>query len=82
MEKNLNPHNLEIGKIYWFRYLPCEGSNWYRAKITRFTDMGFPWQEALAGYCNGIVSGEYYDVKTEDVFPVNFKTFIRHEKEE
>lgn len=74
---NRNIHELEIGKWYWFKYLPCNG-DWYRAKITRFTDMGFPWQDG--GHGAGIVSGELYAVKEIDapidINKLSFKNFI------
>ena len=55
MSDNKNPHNLQIGKSYWFKYTPCD-MPWFKAQVTRFTDQGYPW----AG--TGIISGEFYEV--------------------
>jgi len=56
-----NEHNLEVGKEYWFKHFPSKG-RWYKAKITRFTTDGFPWQEADS--TNGIVSPGSYEVSS------------------
>ena len=52
---NNNHSNLKIGESYWFKYKHCE-SKWFKAKVTHFTDQGYPW----AGH--GIISADSYDI--------------------
>lgn len=54
--ENKNIHNLEVGKSYWFRYIPCNGE-WFKGEITRITDAGYPWCRRCDG--NGIITEDY-----------------------
>ena len=53
---------IEVGKEYWFKYKHCE-SQWAKRRVTRFTDMGYPW----AG--NGIRTDDSYYVREVDTEP-------------
>lgn len=53
-----NPLGLEIGKEYVLQYLGFQDAKPYKAKITHFTKMGFPWQ--VAENLSGIVSPNLY----------------------
>lgn len=59
---NMNPNKLEVGKSYWFRYKPANGSRWFKAEITRFTEMGHAWMESRSDNCSGICSQDSYEI--------------------
>lgn len=61
---NLNPHNLKIGEEYFIQYIHCD-SEWCKVKITRFTDMGYPWYESKNSA--GIISDSYHVKKINSI---------------
>jgi len=65
-KKDKNPLGLEVGKYYWLRYVHCE-SDPAKVKITRFTDMGYPWQESVDNKrnINGAVTPGCYELISE-----------------
>lgn len=76
-KEDLNPNNLEIGKEYWIKYLPCS-SMWEHIKITRFTNQGYAWGSGSKH--NGIISQDLYDIKPFDsTSPVVEKMYSRTE---
>lgn len=66
-----NPKNLEIGKTYWFKYLPCK-MGWQKGVITRFTEQGFAWVEYVDKLGNGALFQELYDIMS--IEPKDIKT--------
>lgn len=63
-DETTNPHGLELNKKYWFKYKHTSGSEWYLAKVTRFTVNGHPWIEGRNGrVVSGIVSPGSYLVR-------------------
>lgn len=61
-EINNNPHNLEIGKYYWVKYVYC-GNEWEKVKITRLTVNGHPWGEWCDKTINGILAPGSYEIR-------------------
>lgn len=63
---SLNVDDLEVGKKYWIKYIPCN-SEYEVVKITRFTVDGYPW--ASGSTHEGVISKGLYDIQ-----PFSFRT--------
>lgn len=55
-----NPHGIEVGKQYYFRYLPSNGP-WEHGICERITKFGHPWIKGTSH--NGIISPGLYEVQ-------------------